>query len=162
MLATKTTPKKVPACSVRNDVPESWIMNEEIPNRWKFFQLCFIGLFGRVSGQLQGYQYSKACVGKGIVWDEETCSEYIENPPKYIPGTKMTFEGFPEKKDRADVIAYIKDVVSSENLLQRMFQHSDNFLLDEIKCSLSRKLFLLVLPPLCNDSTPAVSTKLVR
>ena len=26
----------------------------------------------------------------------------------------MTFEGFSEKKDRADVIEYIKDVVSSE------------------------------------------------
>ena len=80
----------------------------------KKFQSCFLGLFGRVSGQLQGYQYSEACIAKGVVWDEETCSEYIENPPKYIPGTKMTFEGFSEKKDRADVIEYIKDIVSSE------------------------------------------------
>lgn len=78
----------------------------------------FIGLklFGRQIGQVEGFQYSEAFKGKAIVWDEQTCFEYLENPNKYIPGTKMKFEGLPEKKDRDDVVTYLKNVVRDMRL----------------------------------------------
>jgi cytochrome c len=47
-----------------------------------------------------------------VVWGEETLFEYLINPKKYIPNTKMNFPGFKSEQDRADVIAYLKKVTS--------------------------------------------------
>ena len=30
---------------------------------------------------------------KGITWTDQTLDEYLTNPKKYIPGTKMVFAG---------------------------------------------------------------------
>ncbi|KAI8379337.1 cytochrome c-like domain-containing protein [Radiomyces spectabilis] len=67
------------------------------------------GIFGRKTGQASGYSYTKANQDKGIEWNEETLFTYLENPKKYIPGTKMAFAGFKKEKDRNDVIAYLKE-----------------------------------------------------
>nr|CAI5841384.1 unnamed protein product [Callosobruchus analis] len=45
---------------------------------------------------------------KGITWNEDTLFEYLENPKKYIPGTKMVFAGLKKPQERADLIAYLK------------------------------------------------------
>ncbi|XKL67111.1 hypothetical protein PGB90_010531 [Kerria lacca] len=67
------------------------------------------GIIGRKTGQAPGYKYSDANVSKGIVWSKETLFEYLENPKKYIPGTKMVFAGIKSDKERANLIAYIID-----------------------------------------------------
>ena len=66
------------------------------------------GLFGRKTGQAPGFSYTKANIDKGINWGEDTLDIYLTNPKKYIPGTKMVFAGLKKKKDRANLIEYLK------------------------------------------------------
>ncbi|KAJ2081724.1 iso-1-cytochrome c [Coemansia sp. RSA 988] len=67
------------------------------------------GIFGRASGQVKGFSYTDANVNAGIVWSDDTLFDYLENPKKYIPGTKMAFAGFKKPKERNDVIAFLKE-----------------------------------------------------
>lgn len=64
-------------------------------------------LTGGRTGQAEGYTYSDANVKKGITWSEQTLFEYLENPKKYIPGTKMAFAGLKKAKDRNDLITWL-------------------------------------------------------
>ncbi|XP_034934543.1 cytochrome c [Chelonus insularis] len=66
------------------------------------------GIYGRKTGQAQNYQYTEANISKGITWNKDTLFEYLENPKKYIPGTKMVFAGLKKPQERADLIAYIE------------------------------------------------------
>ena len=66
------------------------------------------GVVGRHSGIYPGYMYSSANKNSGIVWTEDKLFAYLENPRKYVPGTKMGFAGLKAPQDRADVIAYLK------------------------------------------------------
>jgi cytochrome c len=67
------------------------------------------GLFGRKTGQAPGFTYTDANKSKGITWEADTLWVYLENPKKYIPGTKMVFAGLKKKNERADLIAYLRD-----------------------------------------------------
>ncbi|CAI9282073.1 unnamed protein product [Lactuca saligna] len=66
------------------------------------------GLFGRQSGTTAGYSYSAANKNKAVNWEENTLYDYLLNPKKYIPGTKMVFPGLKKPQERADLIAYLK------------------------------------------------------
>ena len=67
------------------------------------------GLFGRMSGQAEGFSYSKANSSSGITWGEQTLFDYLKAPKKYIPGTKMVFAGLKKPEDRANLIAFLKE-----------------------------------------------------
>ena len=68
---------------------------------------------GRKAGTHEGYSYSEALKGSGIVWDAATLDRWIENPRNVVPGTKMAFAGIKDPKDRADLIAYLRTQADS-------------------------------------------------
>ncbi|OJJ59022.1 hypothetical protein ASPSYDRAFT_45445 [Aspergillus sydowii CBS 593.65] len=67
------------------------------------------GLFGRKTGEVEGYSYTDANKQAGVTWDENTLFKYLENPKKFIPGTKMAFGGLKKGKERNDLITYLKE-----------------------------------------------------
>eukprot|EP00189_Rhodosorus_marinus_P007834 CAMPEP_0184753082 /NCGR_PEP_ID=MMETSP0315-20130426/43916_1 /TAXON_ID=101924 /ORGANISM="Rhodosorus marinus, Strain UTEX LB 2760" /LENGTH=181 /DNA_ID=CAMNT_0027232447 /DNA_START=2045 /DNA_END=2593 /DNA_ORIENTATION=+ len=68
------------------------------------------GLFGRQSGSVEGFSYTAANKNSGILWGDDTLFEYLKNPKKMIPGTKMVFAGLKKETERRDLIAFLKKV----------------------------------------------------
>lgn len=65
---------------------------------------------GANAGHVAGFRYSDAMANSGIVWTEETLSQYLENPAQFLPGNIMAFPGLPSETDRADLIAYLQSL----------------------------------------------------
>ncbi|HME26338.1 MAG TPA: cytochrome c family protein [Acetobacteraceae bacterium] len=61
----------------------------------------------RHSGQMPGFHYSDANLNSGLTWNVTTLDRYIAGPRELVPGTKMTFPGLKDAKQRADLIAYL-------------------------------------------------------
>ena len=66
------------------------------------------GIVGRAAGTVAGYSYSPANANSGITWTPEKLFQYLENPQRVVPGTKMVFPGIPDAQRRADLIAYLQ------------------------------------------------------
>ena len=65
------------------------------------------GIVGRKAGSVDGFRYSKAMQGSGIVWDETALSGFLKAPKKYLKGTKMAFPGIKKDTDLANLLAYL-------------------------------------------------------
>lgn len=66
------------------------------------------GIIGRKAGTIAGFSYTPANKNSGITWTAEKMFQYLENPQRVVPGTKMAFAGFSDPQKRADVIAYLQ------------------------------------------------------
>jgi len=66
------------------------------------------GIFGSKAADVKGFRFSPAMKKSGLTWDEATLDKYLTNPRKTVKGTRMVFAGLRSKKDRDDVIAYLK------------------------------------------------------
>jgi cytochrome c len=69
-------------------------------------------LFGVIAGPADheaGYSYSPALQKiKGQPWTYDALNEWLYKPNAYAPGTRMSFAGISNDKQRADVIAYLR------------------------------------------------------
>jgi cytochrome c len=65
------------------------------------------GVIGRKAGMTPGYAYSDVLKATGWTWDAARIDTWITDPKVALPGTKMTFAGLKDPKDRTDVIAYL-------------------------------------------------------
>ena len=65
------------------------------------------GVIGRRAGTVAGFRYSPAMQSSRLVWTRETLDRYIAAPTAVVKGTSMTFQGVPNARDRADLIAYL-------------------------------------------------------
>lgn len=66
-----------------------------------------VGLIGRTSGTLPGYDYSDAMKAAAIVWTEETLKTYLVAPRQTVPGTRMNFNGLKRPGEVEDIVAYL-------------------------------------------------------
>ncbi len=66
------------------------------------------GVVGAPHGHMEGYSYSAVLKAKTGPWDFAALDEWLKKPATYAPGTKMTFAGIANPKDRADVIEYLR------------------------------------------------------
>jgi cytochrome c len=68
------------------------------------------GVVGRPKASAPGFAYSDALKGKGGAWSYGDLDAFIAKPSAFAPGTKMTFAGVPDAKERADIIAYLRSL----------------------------------------------------
>jgi cytochrome c len=73
------------------------------------------GLLGRRAGSVPGYEYSAPMKSSKLVWNETTLGRFLADPVKTVPGTTMTYAGIPDAKERADLIAYLRQAGASAN-----------------------------------------------
>lgn len=66
------------------------------------------GVFGRKAASVPDYSYSDGLKGSGITWDEHTLDQWLTDPQKFVPGSKM-FYHLDSAEDRADVIEFLKE-----------------------------------------------------
>lgn len=69
------------------------------------------GLLGRRAGAVPNFPYSNAMKkagANGLIWTEDTLDKFLENPTRFVPGTRMGYAGIKDAQERADLIAYLK------------------------------------------------------
>lgn len=70
-------------------------------------------LFGRMAGSVPGFDYSAAMKNSRITWNAATLDRFLADPMKMVPGTRMTYAGVPDARDRRDLIAYLEQAERS-------------------------------------------------
>ena len=76
------------------------------------------GVIGRPAGSVPNYKYSKALAAHGKDWSFEEMNGFLIKPKDWIKGTKMSFAGLKNAKERAAVILYMNENTNSPLPLQ--------------------------------------------
>ncbi len=71
--------------------------------------LALWGVLGRKAGSISDYKYSKAMAAYGKAWSFDEMNSFLIKPKEWIKGTKMSFAGLKNEKDRAAVILYMNE-----------------------------------------------------
>jgi len=74
------------------------------------------GVVGRPIGTLPDFAYSDGMLehkAKGDIWTYENLNAFITSPKTFTPGTKMSFPGIKDDKERANVLAYLSTLAST-------------------------------------------------
>ena len=58
---------------------------------------------------MKGFAYSEAMRRSRVVWNEKTLDRFLADPLKAVPGTSMGYAGIPDPRERADLIAYLRE-----------------------------------------------------
>ena len=65
------------------------------------------GVLGRKAGSISDYKYSKAMIAHGKPWTFEEMNGFLIKPKDWVKGTKMSYAGIKDPKERAAVILYM-------------------------------------------------------
>jgi cytochrome c len=67
-------------------------------------------VWNRKAGSLASFsRYSAALKSVSIVWNDKTLDEWINDPQHVVPGNQMTFAGIKDARQRADLLAFLKE-----------------------------------------------------
>ena len=72
------------------------------PNLWD--------IVGRSKASTANYRFSKALKNHGGSWSYQDLDKFLNNPKTYVNGTKMSFAGIKNAKDRANLIIYLRSL----------------------------------------------------
>jgi cytochrome c len=68
------------------------------------------GLWNRRAGSLASFsRYSPALQSANIVWNDKTLDDWFTDPQHLVPGNEMTFAGITDARQRADLLAFLKE-----------------------------------------------------
>ena len=67
------------------------------------------GVIGRNAGAVTDYKYSKAMLAHGKKWSFEEMNGFLIKPKEWVQGTKMSYAGLKDPKERAAVILYMNE-----------------------------------------------------
>ena len=69
-----------------------------------------VSVIGRPVAEVAGFDYSGPMAALQGEWTEDRISDFLANPRKFLPGTKMSFAGLKKGADRANLIAYFRSL----------------------------------------------------
>ena len=76
------------------------------------------GVLGRKVGSISDYKYSKSMKAYEKTWSFDEMNGFLAKPKDWIKGTKMSFAGLKNAKDRAAVILYMNKNTNSPLAIQ--------------------------------------------
>jgi cytochrome c len=65
------------------------------------------GVYGRVAGSVDSFQYSDALKKSKITWTDESLDKWLTDTEKLVPDNDMTFH-VERPDERGEIIAYLK------------------------------------------------------
>jgi len=71
------------------------------------------GLVGRISGTVDGFNYSAAMRNAGITWTADALDRFLEAPLEVVPGTTMGFAGIDNATERMQLVAWLETLTAS-------------------------------------------------
>ncbi len=73
------------------------------------------GLWGKRAGKTADFaRYSKGLKSADFAWNADTLFAWVAEPQVMVPDTYMTFRGFEEDQQRADIVAFLKVAMAPE------------------------------------------------
>ncbi len=79
------------------------------PNLWN--------VVGAGIAKKDGFAYSAAFKARTETWSYDNLNKLIAKPRDFAPGTKMSFVGLAKVQERADVIAYLRTLATTQKPL---------------------------------------------
>lgn len=68
------------------------------------------GLWERKAGSLPSFErYSDPLKSSGIIWEDRSLDGWLTDPDGMVPDNEMPFDGIKNARDRADLLAFLKD-----------------------------------------------------
>lgn len=72
------------------------------------------GLWNRKAGSVASFtRYSAALKSSNIVWNDATLDAWLTDPQHVVPGNDMTFAGIKDARQRADVLAFLREATQA-------------------------------------------------